>query len=133
MSISRLKLAFLLAPMMPSIFFLVSLGMSERNTIVMTLLFTLSFSYLSCLIIGVPLVAILKKKQCLNVVNIVISGAIIGSFVFYLFGFVFVAFLDSSKGLIPIPTELLWGALIGVLVAYPFSLIAGFPFWARTD
>lgn len=66
--------------------------------------------------------AFLKKKQILSVVNVVIGEAIFSSFVFYLFGFVFAALLDSSKVLMPAAAELLWGALIGVLVAFPFSL-----------
>ena len=131
MPVSRLKLAFLLAPIFPSIFIVAFLRMPDFNIILLTLLFALPFSYFSCLIIGLPLVMLLRKTEGLCIVNLAIGGAFFGSLVFYLFGFVFAALLGSFKGLVPTALELFWGTLLGVLVASSFGLIAGFPLLMR--
>jgi len=128
MSITRICLAFALAPVFPSLFFLTAFHLSDRAMIMKTLIFSIPFSYVPCFLFGIPLVSYLKKKQRLNAVNVVTSGAVLGTVVFYVFGIVFSVFLGSSKNVIPELAELVSGAILGVLVALPFSLIAGLPF-----
>lgn len=133
MSITRIQLAFVLAPLLPSLFFLISLQLSGHKIIILMLLFSLPFSYLPCLLFGIPLLSILKKKNKLNMVNFFICGALLGTIVFYTFGFVFSSFLDSTKNLIPGLTELFTGAALGASVAIAFCLIAGIPFFTKEN
>jgi len=51
----------------------------------------------------------------------------LGAVVFYVFGFGFSALMDSSKSMVPSFSELMYGAALGILVALPFGLIAGYP------
>jgi hypothetical protein len=92
------------------------------------LLIALSVSYLSCFVFGAVLISFLRHKRHLNTINLSIGGAVLGAVVFYIFGFGFSALLDASKSMVPSSSELLYGAALGVLVALPFGLIAGYPF-----
>ena len=130
---TRLKWAYLIAPMLPS---LLSLLVFKNEINVrysfLVLIFSIPVSYLSCILFGLPLVSFLRKKEKLTIVNISVGGAILGSIVFYLFGFVFSYFLDSTPlSILPNLSDLIFGAILGVSVALPFSVIAGFPFITR--
>jgi hypothetical protein len=59
-----------------------------------------------------------------------LSGALFGMVVFYIFGFVIAALLGSPKGIVPAFGEMVSGALLGISVALPFSLISGFPLFS---
>lgn len=124
----RLVLAFLIAPLVPSIFIYMVSGDIGKNWLILMLLYSILFSYIPSLLFGIPLVSWLKKKHRLNLVNVVMYGAVTGIMVFYAFRFVLAAMLDSSASLVPGISDLIWGALLGVFVALPFSLIAGIPF-----
>ena len=125
--LTRTLLAFLLASVFPSLFFIIAFQLSDKNVILITLLFSIPFSYLSCLIFGIPIMYFFKKRGCLNTVSISLSGALLGMLVFYLFGFVFSSTLGSSRILLPTLSELIGGSLLGLLVALTFCLIAGIP------
>lgn len=127
MTLIRTKMAFLLSPIFPAIFFIIAFKSTHINTILLTLLFAIPFSYISCIIFGMTLLSYFRKKECLNAINISLSGAVLGALVFYIFGFAFAAFLGSSKDMIPTLSELIGGALLGLLVAIPFCIIAGIP------
>jgi len=128
----RLKMAFIIAPLFPALFFLImpffsGASYTGRYDILLILLFSLPVSYLSCFVFGWSLFKYLKKKQRLSVLSFVFYGALLGAVIFYIFGFGFSAFLDSSKSIAPSLKELLFGAFFGIIVAAPFSLIAGIP------
>jgi uncharacterized BrkB/YihY/UPF0761 family membrane protein len=138
MLVTRQRLAFALAPALPALYFLVVLyptssGDTGRNYVVLMLLIALSVSYLSCFLLGAPLISFLKRKRHLNTIYLSIGGAVLGAVVFYIFGFGFSALLDSSRSMVPSFSELVYGAALGVLVALPFGLIAGYPFIGSED
>lgn len=130
MTPKRLKLAYLIAPIFPvllSLLFFQNENSARYSLLI--LIFSIPVSYLSCLLFGLPLISFLKKFEKLTILNISISGAILGSIVFYLFGFVFSYFLGSTPStILPSISELFFGAILGVSVAFPFGVIAGFPF-----
>lgn len=127
MTKKRLVLAFIFAPLVPTIYFLGFMAPAGENVAMMLLVFSIGFSYIPTLLLGLPLVSYLRKTQRLNLVNVVAVGAIGGMIAFYVFGLVFSAMLVSSKGITPAISDLVWGAIFGVSVAVPFSLIAGIP------
>lgn len=124
---SRKTLAFIIAPILPSLFFLVALHPSSVRLAAFMLVFSVPFSYLPCFLLGLPLMRFLEKRHSLNTLMLTISGALLGIIVFYIFGFVLSGVLSSSKGIVPGVGELGWGAALGALVAISFGLIAGFP------
>lgn len=117
---------FLVAP------HLTNSGYTGRHNVVLVLLFALSVSYLSCFLLGAPLISYLRRHRVLNTIYLSIGGAILGAVVFYVFGFGFSALLDSSRSLMPSAGELFYGAMLGVLVALPFGVIAGYPLVGAT-
>ena len=132
MTINRTKLAYILAPAFPTLYMLVMPYISGsaytgRHDILLVLLFSLPISYLSCLLFGFPLIAFLRRKDFLNLINVVACGAVMGMLIYCLFGYGFSAFLDSYVSNVSLVKVLLWGAILGVMVALPFSLIAGIP------
>ncbi|WP_308366717.1 MULTISPECIES: hypothetical protein [unclassified Microbulbifer] len=133
MNNKRIILAFVFAPLVPTIYFLGFMEPVGKNVILMLLVYSICFSYLPTLLLGLPLVSYLRKVHRLNLVNVVAIGAAGGMIVFYVFGFVFSAMLDSSKSVTPAISELIWGAILGMSVAIPFSLIAGIPLSGRDN
>lgn len=130
--INRTKLAYILAPIFPALYmlaipYLSGSSYTGRHDILLVLLFSLSVSYLSCLLLGFPLVKFLRKRNSLSLVNVVVGGVLLGMLVYYVFGYGFTALLDSSMESVSLIQVLAWGAALGALVALPFSLIAGFP------
>lgn len=123
----RVVLAFLIAPLIPSILLYVVAGDIGKNWVIMMLLFSVFFSYLPSLLFGIPFVLWLQKKNRFNLINVMIFGAVAGMMVLYVFRFIFAAILDSSASLVPGISDLIWGAILGISVALPFSLIAGIP------
>lgn len=133
MLVTRQRLAFVLAPALPALYLLVMPILTKsvytgRHDVFLVLLISLSVSYLSCFLLGVPLISFLRRNRFLNTIYLSVSSAVLGAAVFYVFGFGFSAVLDSSKSLMPSLSELFYGAALGVLVALPFGLIAGYPF-----
>ena len=129
---NRTKLAYLIAPIFPALYMLAmpyfsGSHYSGLHDTLMVLLFSLPISYLSCFFLGFPFVRFLKNRKYLSLVNVVAGGAVLGMFVYYIFGYGFSAFLDSSMSSVSHVSVLMWGAVLGVLVALPFSIIAGFP------
>ncbi len=120
-------MAFLLAPLFPSIFLLFALRLTDLRQAVFVLFFSVLFSYLPCLLLGIPLTRYLEKRNSLSVVTVTLGGTLFGILVFYSLGFVISVVLGSQKGAVPALRELLSGALFGFSVALPFSLISGFP------
>jgi hypothetical protein len=94
---NRRQLAFALAPIFPSLFFLVVLLSAGHKTIMLTLLFSLPISYISCLLFGMPLVSFLKRINRLNIVNVVMSGAIVGAVVFMPLGLFYPTYWGHPK------------------------------------
>lgn len=133
MKANRIKIAYVLAPMFPTLFLLVVSyvgGLSAFQFTFLIVLFSLTVSYLSSALLGFPFVKFLRKRKALSFTTVVTGGALLGVFVNYLFGFGFSALLDSSMSSMPRDGVLMsgaWGAAFGVMVALPFSLIAGLP------
>jgi purine-cytosine permease-like protein len=129
MSNTRTLLAILLAPALPTLYFLIAYSDADSGSSAgfFILIISLSVSYIAFVVFGLPLLALLKRKRKLNIAYVSVGGAILGMIVFYLFGFVLAALLESSRDISPNLNELIAGAALGVLVALPFSLIAGYP------
>ena len=130
MNNTRIRLAFLLAPLGPSLYLIVLTLLSQnsgRYSFVMPLLFALPISYLSCVAFGVPLLRILRAHGALSAVAVVVVGALLGIVVNYLFGHILAALLDSRENTVPSIDIVMWGMLFGAMVAIPFVLIAGIP------
>lgn len=130
MNEKRVRLAFLLAPLGPSLYLIVMSLMSHssgRYSLVMPLLFALLISYLSCLVFGIPLLKILRSHGALSAITLVAVGSLLGIVINYLFGHLFAALLDSSTSSVPSSDTVIWGMLLGAMVAIPFVLIAGIP------
>lgn len=123
----RVWLGFALAPLLPSVLFLIAFHLSDLRQAAFLLGFSLLFSYLPSLLFGIPLMVFLQNRNLLSVVSMVVCGSLLGAIAFYIFGFVFSMLLGSSKGIIPELREVVSGAMLGALVAILFSLIAGFP------
>lgn len=130
---NRTHLAYLISPLFPALYllllpFFLGASYTGRYDMLLVLVFALPVSYISCLAFGIPLISFLRKKNSLNIINLVTAGAILGLIVFYMFGFGFAELLNSTKKPVPDLKELLHGAMFGILVSLPFSLIAGIPF-----
>lgn len=123
----RRKLAFLFAPLFPSIFLFFSLHLADVRQAIFVLFFSVLFSYLPCLFLGIPLTRYLEKRNSLSVVTVTLCGALFGMIVLYGLGLVISVVLGSQGNSAPALMELASGALLGVSVALPFSLISGFP------
>ena len=123
----RRWLAFVLAPLIPSALFLFVLRPPTARVATLMLIVSTLFSYLPCLLLGLPLMKFLERRQSLTTVALTVGAAPIGAGVFYIFGLVFSALLGSPRSILPGVRELVSGALLGGFVAASFGLIAGFP------
>ncbi|UMZ10634.1 hypothetical protein I9018_24565 [Pseudomonas sp. MPFS] len=123
----RVWLGFALAPLLPSVLFLIVFHLSDPRQAAFLLVFSVLFSYLPSLLLGIPLMVFLQSRNLLSIVGVIVCGSLLGAIVFYMFGFVFSLLLGSSKGIAPELREIVSGVLLGALVATLFSLIAGFP------
>src|SRR6185437_8165244 len=115
-----------------SVFFLVALRPLTPWVTTLMLAFSLLFSYVPCLLFGLPLIRFLEKRRSLTVMRLAIGGALIGAVVFCVFGFVLSGLLESSNGSFSGIRQLVSGALLGLLVAALFGVIAGLPLFAPT-
>jgi hypothetical protein len=136
MSKTRVLLAFLLAPLGPALYLVVMQLLSQssgRYSLAMPLIFALPISYLSCVAFGVPLLRILRSRGALSSIAVVAVGSLLGIVVNYLFGHLFAALLDSRASTVPGIDIVIWGVLLGAMVAIPFVLIAGIPLLPAKD
>ncbi|WP_409303592.1 hypothetical protein [Pseudomonas sp. KCJK8993] len=123
----RVWLGFALAPLLPSVLFLIAFHLSDLRQAAFLLGFSLLFSYLPSLLFGIPLVVFLKSRKVLSIVSVVLCGSLLGAITLYMFGFVSSMPLSSPKGIAPELREVFSGGVLGALVSTLFSLIAGFP------
>lgn len=129
---SRKLLAFLFAPLVPSLYLVSTLDGLSQRWMVFVLIISILFSYLPCFFLGSFVVGLLKKLDSLNTLNVALCGALFGMVVFYLFGVFISIILGSSKSMTPTFWEMMTGALLGISVALPFGLISGFPMFGST-
>ncbi len=123
----REKLAFVVAPLFPSIFLLLVFRVADIRLAAFFLLFSIPFSYLPCLLLGIPLTRCLGRRKSLTVITVTLCGMLFGVLVYYGAGFAIATVLGSQKYFVPTLMDWAPGALFGFLVALPFSLISGFP------
>jgi hypothetical protein len=97
----------------------------------LTALMAFPVSYLASVLFGWPLIGFLERKRRLYASNLLIGGAVFGAATFYLFGFGLAALLESTKLIAPSLGELLFGAVLGLLLALSYCLIAGISFSKR--
>ena len=138
MSAVRQRLAFAMAPALPALWIFIFLeytnpGASGGVWEILIFAIALSVSYLSCFLLGAPLILFLKNKRHLNLIYITIGGAMLGGVVFYIFGIVLAMTLNTPRTMVPYLFELIWGAALGILVALPFGLISGYPLMGSVD
>ena len=130
---NRTKLAYIIAPMFPTLYLVAILyspgpPYTVPNYLLLVLMFSLPTSYLSCLFLGYPFVEFLRERESLNLVSVVVGGSLLGAVVFYFVGgHGFSALLGSSMSGDAHVRALISGAALGIMVALPFSLIAGLP------
>jgi hypothetical protein len=127
----RMWLTSILAPLAPSVFFLFALHPSTVRVTALMLALSLLFSYVPCLLLGLPLIKFLEWRRSLSTMRLAICGALIGAVVFCTFGFVLSGLLDSSVDAASNIRESVAGALLGLSVAILFGAIAGMPLFAR--
>lgn len=120
----RFWLAAAMAPCVPAVLILAS-GFHTQSfqwTFLMVGLALLT-GYLGFLAVGLPLVYMLRRVGLLSLPALMLSGAVFGVLVFYLFS-LFLDFLLGSPASFKLMASLL-GALLGFSVALSFGLIAG--------
>ena len=124
MSEQRFQLATVIAPCTPAV--LIFIGGFQTQSFQWNFLIVglaLVTGYLGFFVVGFPLVYLLRRAGLLSLPILMLSGAVFGVFVFYLF-WLFLNFLLGSSA----PFELaasFWGALLGLSVAFSFGLIGG--------
>ncbi len=92
---------------------------------------TIVTSYISCFIVGAPLILLLKKYNKLNLMWLVLSGSILYSIMLNLILF-FVMELRASASLPVIILQIsLTGFAMGLLITLVFSYLAGIG-WKKT-
>jgi len=128
MNKNRLCLASTVAPVTPIVAViivpaLVTQGQAYGNALPMAILFGLLTSYLGTIALEVPQFLMLQRFGRLNLTALSLAGAASGVLVFSCFLYLLGLMLDSQASIGA--TEVLWGAGLGVMVAVPFSLIAG--------
>lgn len=96
-------------------------GISQFNILAVAL--ALLTSYLGLIVIGFPLIYLLKRIGWLNLPALAITGALAGIGVFALFLEGLGAMLESSAPINII--QILWGAGLGLSAALSFGLISG--------
>jgi len=129
LKMTRITLAYVIAPITPSVLFAAMFQITEPKMIALMLVFSLPFSYVPSIFLGIPFVAFLSRKDKLSILNLLWASAALGSVVFLLFGLVFASVLESSAGAGTSLRLLVSGAVIGLIVAVTFGLIAGLPFY----
>ncbi|MFL1456375.1 hypothetical protein ACJO5Y_18190 [Marinobacter sp. GN3S48] len=124
----RLWLASITAPLTPVVavtlvpmFF--TQGQAFGNWLPVVILLGLFTSYLGAFVLGLPLVFLLERFGRLNLVALALAGAASGALIFSCFLY-FLGLMLGSQSNIGF-TEAVWGAGLGLMVAVPFSLVAG--------
>lgn len=125
--LSRDRLAFLIAPLFPSLLLLFVFRLTDIRLAALVLLLSIPFSYLPCFLLGIPLTRYLGRRNSLTVITVTLCGMLFGVLVYYGAGFAIATVLGSQKYFVPTLMDWAPGALFGFLVALPFSLISGFP------
>jgi hypothetical protein len=96
------------------------------------LLFSLPFSYLPTLVIGILLMSVLRRMKILNVLSLCAGGVIVGIIVWLAFNFVIGKVL-GPPGPEPSASQLSIGAVLGGAVALVFGLISGVPLLGKSN
>ena len=95
---------------------------SGLNGLVLT--WATMFSYFGCLVLGLPIVHLLKKHNLLTVTALCVSGFFAGMIVTYLFS----AFLAATVGIVGVENVRLEGVILfgfgGAIVGTVFGLVA---------
>lgn len=114
-------LGFAIAPLLPSVLFLLVFNFSDLRQAAFLLFFSISFSYLPCLLFGVPLVVFLRNRDLLSIAMMFLCGSLLGVVMFCVFGFFFSMLLGSFKDVIPELREVVVGGACWVLW-WPYCL-----------
>jgi len=128
----REKLAFIISPLMPSLYFIALVGYTHEGdgndqNLAFIMLFSLSASYLACFCFGIPTVLFLKKRKALSVFSVVGVGAALGVIVYSLVVALLSILIESNSHILPSVSDVMWGMFFGLVVALPLGLIAGYP------
>jgi hypothetical protein len=139
---SRRALAAFIAPFAPSLLIIaasVLLNMPDRwpfhgiSDFIVTLAFPALFSSPAFLLLGVPVMHVLQRKDKLSLVNLALAGAVLGviASAIYFIGFAYLfdsplitahrAALTAWLYVMP------WGAVFGLSVTMTYGLILGNP------
>lgn len=124
MTETRFTVAAVTSPLVPAGIALAPMLQAESSQYnMLAVALALLTSYLGVIVIGLPLVHLLKRIGWLNLPALAITGALAGIGVFALFLQGLGAMLESSAPLNLI--QILWGAGLGLSAALSFGLIAG--------
>lgn len=133
----RIRLAFLIAPMSPVLFFALMFGVSKSENIgvwpILIFFISLSVCYLATLCFGGPVVAFLRKIKKLNLIYLIVAGCFFGTISLYLASLCLAFSLESSVDPHANLEELIWGCVFGGAISLVFGLIAGLSWFGSAD
>ena len=122
-------LASTIAPCAPAILLNIAGLASSSFTNYLITGFALVFSYAGFLMLGLPTLMVLTRMGVLNLATVLVSGAVLGVLVFYLFWLTLGVLLESSAPFNSL--AYLSGAALGFSVALCYGLLARLPWRSK--
>ena len=129
---NRHALAFLVAPLAPSLF-VIALSLLNSGdgptsrTLIVVLIPTLFVSYVATAMVGLPVLVLLRKALHVDVLRLATAGAVSGALVYYAVK-LGLHWLGGASGFPPLTAQdLLFGLGFGGSVAFLYGVIAGYP------
>lgn len=132
----RLILAALIAPWTAPIVFILGVAIQAKTWSLPyelwgTIALAVFTGYIGLLLLGLPLVRLLRSFGILNLPILIFFGALGGVMMLALFNAILAFTLGSPLTLNIDRSTLIWGSVLGASVATSFGLIAGIPFIGR--
>lgn len=128
--ITKAGLASIVAPMAPTIVVMyvpAILAGHDLYPVFMVSLFSVPFSYLSFLFIGLPIYYLLKSIEILSLGSLILCGLIVGAIEWFVFLKIVEDPLVFGQDTMHVIRVIASGGVFGVLMAMSFGLILGVP------
>ena len=121
----RFAVATAIAPLtVPARFLIAQLFAADNRTAIWFVgVFSTATAYLGTLLVGVPVVFLLRRTRLLNVYSLGLAGSIGGILVFLVFSKFLGFFLSSFAPFRPL--HVWWGLTLGLIVSLVFCALAG--------